>query len=293
MIQPFLPSAAALTAPRLVVIWLFGLPCLLGSAEAGRAQSFGNFVEMRVYTTKPEVRDRFLHYFEEHYLESQEVLGMRIWGQFRDLDEPSHFVWVRGFTSMEERLDGLRTFYTSPMWRETGQEVGSMLAARGRVRLLEPVDKSWRFDPKWRRAPLLSEAGERDLGVVAVLELGPPLESPDSSGDSSTDDDGGGSRDSIDLDAVVQSVETHWRPVAEASGGASLGLFRTSQEENDFPALPVTEVDDAVVWFVSFASREELSSFLVRRKVGSPPLDPRRVWVLEPGERSRLFNREG
>ena len=259
---------------------------LVALAAPSPGQSFGNFVELRVYTTEPTKRDRFLEYFEEHYLESQEVLGMRIWGQFRDLDDPSHFVWIRGFTSMEERLDGLKTFYTSPMWRETGQEVGAMLAARGRVRLLEPVSKAWRFDPEWGRVPLLAEAGDRELGVVGALEFG--AEQPiDVSSKDAEDDRGDG------LASVAQSVEAAWHPTLEASGGASLGLFRTSRAENDFPALPVTELDDVVMWFVSFASREELAAFVVRRRFGSPHLEPRRVWVLEPGERSRLWHRGG
>ena len=274
-------ASRALAPAALCLVLVLGQLVALGAASA---QSFGNFVEMRVYTTRPEVRDRFLQYFEEHYLESQEVLGMRIWGQFRDLDEPSHFVWIRGFTSMEERLEGLRAFYTSPMWRETGQEVSAMLAARGKVRLLEPVSKSWRFDPKWGRVPLLSEAPDRDLGVVAVLELEAVAPSQSSAGVEGVP---------MGLEVVEEAVGTHWRPVLEAAGGASLGLFRTSGSENDFPALPVTELDDVVCWFVSFASRDDLVSFLVRRQVGSPSLDPRKVWVLEPGGRSRLWHRGG
>ena len=75
-----------------------------------------------------------------------------------------------------ERLAGLRTFYTSPMWRETGQEVGTMLAARGRVRLLEPVSKTARFDPKQRLISLEEQNrahwdhGLKDEGL-ALLDI--------------------------------------------------------------------------------------------------------------------------
>ena len=117
---------AGVTSPLVPIVLLLAV----SATSVSQAQSFSNFLELRIYTTKPEARDRFLDFFEEHYLESQEVLGMRIWGQFRDLETPTHFVWLRGYRSMEERKEGLMAFYTSPMWQETGVEVGQMLAAQ-------------------------------------------------------------------------------------------------------------------------------------------------------------------
>ena len=69
--------------------------------------SYSNFLELRIYPVHEDKRDRFLEFFEEHFLESQGVLGMRIWGQFRDLETPGNFVWLRGYRKMEERAAGL------------------------------------------------------------------------------------------------------------------------------------------------------------------------------------------
>ena len=92
---------------------------------------YGRYLELRVYSTKENKRDPFLDYFEKYYLESQEEVGMRIWGQFGDLDEANHFVWLRGYRSMDERATGLMRFYTGELWNRTGQQVRDMLARMG------------------------------------------------------------------------------------------------------------------------------------------------------------------
>ncbi len=258
---------------------LAGLAFGLWLCSVAAAQNFSNHVELRVYTTHPDSRDRFLEYFEEHYLESQEVLGMRIWGQFRDLREPTHFVWIRGFDSMATRLDGLRTFYTSPMWQETGGEVGTMLAARGRVRLLEPVTADTRFARTLGRPALLSEAGDDPRGVIVGLVFGA------GHGRGGAPPTAAGA-----LENLTRRVQEQLLPVAAEAGAISLGLFRTSGEQNNFPALPVTETDPVVVWFASFASQEAYRRFEASAAVADGP-QIARAWVLEPGRRSRLVHR--
>ena len=38
-------------------------------------------VEFRSYRLRPGVREAFIEYFEEHFLDSQEKVGMRVLGQ--------------------------------------------------------------------------------------------------------------------------------------------------------------------------------------------------------------------
>ena len=42
---------------------------------------------------------------------------MRIIGQFRDLDNPDRFVWLRGFPDMATRAQVLQAFYGGPVWK--------------------------------------------------------------------------------------------------------------------------------------------------------------------------------
>src|SRR5687767_14085568 len=59
-------------------------------------------VELRQYTLHPGQRDVLIELFEREFVETQEAEGMRIVGQFRDLDNPDRFVWLRGFPDMPE-----------------------------------------------------------------------------------------------------------------------------------------------------------------------------------------------
>ena len=54
-------------------------------------------VELRQYTLRPGQRDVLIGLFDREFVESQEAAGMAIVGQFRDLDDPDRFVWIRGF----------------------------------------------------------------------------------------------------------------------------------------------------------------------------------------------------
>ncbi len=62
-------------------------------------------VELRQYTLKPGRREALIGIFDGHLIEDQEAAGMTIIGQFRDLDRPDMFVWLRGFDGMEARKE--------------------------------------------------------------------------------------------------------------------------------------------------------------------------------------------
>ncbi|MDG4825914.1 NIPSNAP family protein [Asanoa sp. WMMD1127] len=75
-------------------------------------------VELRQYTLVPGGRDTLVALFDRHFVDSQEAAGMRIVGQFRDLDRADRFVWVRSFPSMAQRHAALTAFYSGPVWAE-------------------------------------------------------------------------------------------------------------------------------------------------------------------------------
>ena len=54
-------------------------------------------VELRQYDLAPGTRDTLIDIFDRHLIEGQEAEEMTIIGQFRDLDNPDSFVWLRGF----------------------------------------------------------------------------------------------------------------------------------------------------------------------------------------------------
>jgi NIPSNAP len=95
--------------------------------------------ELRQYTLHPGQRDTLIELFEREFVESQEAVGMRLVGTFRDLDDPDRFVWVRGFPDMESRRQALTDFYTGPVWRASSKEANATMIDTDDVLLLRPI----------------------------------------------------------------------------------------------------------------------------------------------------------
>ncbi len=92
-------------------------------------QSYCSIVELRQYTLHPEKRDILIELFDREFVESQEAVGMKVIGQFRDLDDPNRFVWLRGFRDMPSRAQALQDFYGGPIWK-THREVANTTMIR-------------------------------------------------------------------------------------------------------------------------------------------------------------------
>lgn len=75
-------------------------------------------VELRRYTLRPRARETLIDLFDRELVETQEAVGMAVLGQFRDVDDPDAFVWLRGFADMDARRRGLEAFYGGPVWAE-------------------------------------------------------------------------------------------------------------------------------------------------------------------------------
>ena len=73
-------------------------------------------VEVRTYTIKPGLRQRFIHLWETRTRPLQQSLGMGVVGPYLDLENPDRFVWLRTFPSMEERERMKRALYESDEW---------------------------------------------------------------------------------------------------------------------------------------------------------------------------------
>jgi NIPSNAP len=82
-----------------------------------RVQTCCPIVELRQYTLHPGSRDTLIELFDREFVGSQEAVGMKVIGQFRDLDDPNRFVWLKGFHDMPSRAQALKEFYAGPVWK--------------------------------------------------------------------------------------------------------------------------------------------------------------------------------
>src|SRR5215467_3929916 len=138
------------------------------AAQAGRmstrpsafALDTSQVLELRQYTLHPGKRDTLIELFERAFVEPQEAHGMRVLGQFRDLDAPDRFVWLRGFPDLPSRAARLEAFYGGPIWKANREAANATMIDSENVLLLRPVDASAGFMvPPVRGAPPAEAAG--------------------------------------------------------------------------------------------------------------------------------------
>jgi hypothetical protein len=96
-------------------------------------------VELRQYTLRPGQRDVLSDLFDRALAEGQEVVGIKLIGWFRDLDDPNNFVWLRAFPDMTARARALAAFYGGPVWAEHREVANATMIDSQNVLLLRPA----------------------------------------------------------------------------------------------------------------------------------------------------------
>jgi hypothetical protein len=203
-------------------------------------------VELRQYTLHPGKRDVLIDLFERKFVESQEAVGMAVMGQFRDLDDPDKFVWLRGFHDMPRRAAALDRFYGGPVWKAHRDQANATMIDSDDVLLLRPADARFGFAaPAAARPPVGHTALPPSL-VAATLYF----------------------RDSPFDEAFVDFFDRQVRPLMVETGAAPLACLQTEHAENTFPALPVRTGENVFVWFSRFSGPTHLDDH-VRRLANS------------------------
>jgi hypothetical protein len=97
-------------------------------------------LEIRQYRIAPGQRARFATFFHDRTLEAQGRSGIRVHGQFNDLDDDNIFTWTRGFSDLRERDRSKADFYQSRLWLDDLEhEAFSMIEDYSNVLLVMPV----------------------------------------------------------------------------------------------------------------------------------------------------------
>lgn len=218
-------------------------------------------IELRQYTLKPGRREALIELFERAFVDTQEAVGIRLIGQFRDLDDPDRFVWLRGFTDMAARKQALEDFYFGPVWQTHRDAANAEIIDSDDVLLLAPATVGSGFAPA-EREPAAPDA---DIILAGLHDLSGP----------------GAPRDRTSFDRSV-------RAALIAAGLHPLAVLATEPAENTFPRLPVRTDGPVVVWFAS-ATGEATADHALKALDFSGRLGPRlQTLRLAPTPRSRL-----
>jgi len=233
-------------------------------------------VELRQYTLHPGQRDSLIALFDREFVEEQEATGMQVIGQFRDLDRPDVFTWLRGFPDMPSRATSLGAFYGGPVWAAHRAAANATMVSTDNVRLLRPSRPDSGITVGDRSGPGVS-AVSSGLVVATIYTLSAPAAQ--------------GFRDAFERVIVPELV---------ASGARPFAMLETEASANTFPRLPVREGEHAFVWLARFADVPAHAAWKVRiessrawRERVGPLLDrylqsPVEIWRLAPTARSRI-----
>jgi hypothetical protein len=186
--------------------------------------------ELRQYALHPGQRDVLIELFDREFIESQEDLGMEVVGQFRDLDRPDHFVWLRGFADMQARRTALSRFYGGPVWAVHKAAANATMIDSDDVLLLRPLDHETAFArAEAPRAPVGSAQRSPTLVTATLYSLARPA-----------------------TPALLELFGERIDPLLTAAGAARLAVLQTEAAANTYPALPVREGEHVLVRFARF-----------------------------------------
>ncbi|MFE7566432.1 NIPSNAP family protein [Streptomyces sp. NPDC057539] len=185
-------------------------------------------IELRRYTLRPGRRDELIKLFDREFIETQEQTGMVVLGQFRDLDDPDCFVWLRGFQDMAVRHHALTAFYGGPVWAEHGPQANATMIDSDDVLLLRPLSDGGGFAVSPSERPRAG-APEPERFVSATVWSFPL-----------------GRHDGIEL------IRDGLLPVLHKTGPAPLATLITETAHNTFSRLPVRTGENVAAVFTSY-----------------------------------------
>jgi len=235
-------------------------------------------IELRQYTLHPGQRDVLIDLFDREFVETQEAVGMRLVGQFRDRDRSDRFVWIREFPDMPSRAQALGDFYGGPVWKAHRDAANATMIDSDNVLLLRPADADSAFAAPTARRPAAGAAARPPSRISATIYS---LDAP------------------VDTDFkrfFVSEIE----PALAGAGARTIARYETEPSENTFPRLPVREGEHVFVWFGAFADEAALRQCEARLATSARWTDelrpdlmsrlaspPERL-ILEPTARSQL-----
>ena len=233
-------------------------------------------VELRQYTLVPGGRETLIELFEREFIETQEATGMTVIGQFRDLNNPDCFVWLRGFSDMDARATQLQAFYSGPVWKAHRDAANATMIDSDNVLLLRPASPISGFQLEHGSRAAVGSTVKQDLLVATIYHLDKPK--------------------AVDFPTFFER-ELH--PHLTNAGISLLAWFVTETHPNTFPRLPVREDANVFVWFSRFPDREayERSATAVTEvmrdrelttKLAELTRKPPEVLLLSPTARSLL-----
>jgi len=187
--------------------------------------------EFRNYTMQPGQRDVLIDLFEREFIESQEMLGTRVVGAFRNLDDPDRFVWIRSFENTTARAGALDSFYGGPVWQAHRSAANATIVDSDNVLQLRPLTGDATCGATSR--PGIGAATPTSLILAETYFLA-----------------------ERQGEAFARTFADESLPLLRDVDRAPFATFTTEHAPNSYPRLPVRENETVFVTLTRFESAE-------------------------------------
>lgn len=194
-------------------------------------------LELRQYTLHPGERDTLVEVFDREFVETQEAVGARVVGQFRDLDRPDRFVWLRGFGDMPRRAQALAAFYGGPAWAAHSAVANATMVEFDDVLLLRPA---WAGSGVRVQQPRPASLATGSAGGFVDITVFPLREGP--------------------MPAMLEGASVAGQVLRDC-GALDAAWYVTEHAPNNFPRLPVREDVEVLVGVALFPSADAFEGF--------------------------------
>lgn len=194
-------------------------------------------LELRQYTLHPGQRETLIEVFDREFVETQEAVGARVVGQFRDADRPDRFVWLRGFADMPQRAEALGTFYGGPVWAAHSAVANATMIDFDDVLLLRPAWSGSGVAIQRPRPPASARGEASGLVDITIFPLR-------------------GAPSPVLLEAAKSAGA-----VLRDGGALDAAWYVTEPAPNNFPRLPVREGVQFLVGVALFPGRDAFDAF--------------------------------
>jgi len=97
-------------------------------------------LEIRHYTLKPGLREKFIKFFETENRQALRDAGMLVFGPMRDLECPDKVHWIRAFDTLQDRDTLKDNFYNGSIWIEIVEPIAMSMIDHYQVELVETTD---------------------------------------------------------------------------------------------------------------------------------------------------------
>ena len=235
-----------------------------------RRDSIG-VIELRNYVMKTGMRDQFIPFFEQHFVNSQDELHGYILGRYRVKNDDDHFCRIRGFENMRTRGVFLPAFYKGPVWRQYRNDANGMLANNDNVYLLHPLALHGDSLSPVTAVPHDIVSPQKGITVVQFFVA------------------------NTKLPHLLTLFSTDYLNQMRAAGFHRFSIWASELQTNDFPQLPVFQDKNLLVVFSFFNSELEYKESVRKLRSGltqdqqsdfDDTITISNTWILYPTEKS-------